>query len=106
MRAQCQDGVTIANGLLYWWPSTCDCNLTLYGITCLGPAGDFRFDQPASDAERLESVGPRAATSRHWPQSDADWPTYRANNSSTATTAAEVPARGAADLADALCHPA
>ena len=41
MRAQCQDGVTIANGLLYWWPSTCDCNLTLYGITCLGPAGDF-----------------------------------------------------------------
>ncbi len=27
MRAQCQDGVTIGNGLLYWWPSTCDCNL-------------------------------------------------------------------------------
>ena len=55
MRAQCQDGVTIANGLLYWWPSTCDCNLTLYGITCLGPAGDFRFDEPANDADRLES---------------------------------------------------
>ncbi len=43
MRPQCHDGVTIANGLLYWWPSVCDCQLTLYGVTCLGPAGDFDF---------------------------------------------------------------
>ncbi len=43
MRPVCQEGVTVANGLLYWWPSVCDCQLTLYGITCLGPAGRFRF---------------------------------------------------------------
>ena len=91
MRAQCQDGVTIANGLLYWWPSTCDCNLTLYGITCLGPAGEFRFDAPATDAERLESSD-RVSDVAPVPQTAADWPTYRADNSSTATTGAEVPA--------------
>ena len=45
MRAQCHDGVTIANGLLYWWPSVCDCQNTLYGLTCLGPAGDFDFSK-------------------------------------------------------------
>ena len=27
MRPECQDGVTIANGLLYWWPMSCDCQL-------------------------------------------------------------------------------
>ncbi len=91
MRAQCQDGVTIANGLLYWWPSTCDCNLTLYGITCLGPAGDYRFDQPATDADRLESTA-ASATVTALTQSDADWPVFRADNSSSGTTAAEVPA--------------
>jgi outer membrane protein assembly factor BamB len=91
MRAQCHDGVTIANGLLYWWPSTCDCNLTLYGMTCLGPAGDYRYDPPATDADRLEAAsgaGDVAAV----PQTAADWPSFRADNSSSGTTAAEVPA--------------
>ncbi len=92
MRAQCHDGVTIANGLLYWWPSTCDCNLTLYGITCLGPAGDFDFTQPAQEEERLvrgAGFGPAAVASP--PASPADWPTFRANNAGTVTTEAVVP---------------
>lgn len=90
MRAQCHDGVTIANGLLYWWPSVCDCNLTLYGITCLCPAGDYAFDRTATDADRLESF---AASIHVAPggQTAADWPTFRADNSSSGTTAAEVP---------------
>ncbi|MFH1881564.1 MAG: hypothetical protein ABIL62_02475 [Planctomycetota bacterium] len=36
MRPPCHDGVTVANGLLYWWPYTCDCQFTLNGLTCLG----------------------------------------------------------------------
>lgn len=64
MRAQCHDGVTIAHGRLYWWPSVCDCNLTLYGITCLGPAGDFAFSQQAIESERLE-VGEGLAGAAH-----------------------------------------
>ncbi|MCZ7636610.1 MAG: PQQ-binding-like beta-propeller repeat protein [Verrucomicrobia bacterium] len=93
MRAQCQDGVTIANGLLYWWPSVCDCNLTLYGITCLGPAGDFDFAQTGSDASRLETAGPDAPPVAELPESPTDWPTFRADNAASATTDAAVPAR-------------
>jgi outer membrane protein assembly factor BamB len=91
MRAQCQDGVTIANGLLYWWPSTCDCNLTLYGITCLGPAGKFDFAQQATDAERLERA---AASDRPVPALDAtpaDWPTFRANSTASVSTESVLP---------------
>jgi outer membrane protein assembly factor BamB len=92
MRAQCHDGVTIANGLLYWWPSTCDCNLTLYGITCLGPAGHHQFAPAATDAERLQSVAGREGAPAALPDSPADWPTFRANNSGSVTTQATVPA--------------
>lgn len=88
MRAQCNDGVTIANGLLYWWPSTCDCNLTLYGITALGPAGDFNFSQQAVESERLESVAePKAELA----PSPADWPVFRANHAATTATTVPVP---------------
>ncbi len=85
MRPNCHDGVTVANGLLYWWPSVCDCNLTLYGITCLGPAGDFDFGQSASEEARLETAadGPSGTG---LPVDAADWPTFRANRSATVTT--------------------
>ncbi|MCX7017161.1 MAG: PQQ-binding-like beta-propeller repeat protein [Candidatus Sumerlaeota bacterium] len=90
MRAQCHDGVTIANGLLYWWPSVCDCNLTLYGITCLAPAGDFDFGQDAVESERLERLVDDEDTVASLPGSEADWPTFRANNSASATTKAAI----------------
>jgi len=89
MRAQCHDGVTIANGLVYWWPSVCDCNLTLYGITCLGPAGDFDFDKGASNSERLEKASDWAKVA-DLPESPADWPTFRGNNTGSVTTEAVV----------------
>ncbi len=91
MRPNCHDGVTIANGLLYWWPSVCDCNLTLYGITCLGPAGNFNFSQEAVEAGRLETFAGGEVASV--PETPADWPAFRANNSCTVTTEATVPAR-------------
>ncbi len=93
MRAQCQDGVTIANGLLYWWPSTCDCNLTLYGITSLGPAGDFDFAQAAKESERLERAAQADAAVADLPVAPTDWPTFRANNTASATTEVAVPGR-------------
>jgi outer membrane protein assembly factor BamB len=88
MRAQCHDGVTIANGLLYWWPSVCDCQLTLYGITCLGPAGDLDFNQRASESERPEKYTGNPRRVAELPQTSADWPTYRADNTGSATTEA------------------
>jgi len=91
MRPPCHDGVTVANGLLYWWPYTCDCQLTLNGLTCLGSAGDFDFTPGTRESERLVTkvdentpVEPRTGT-------PADWPTFRANNQRTATTSARIP---------------
>ena len=94
MRAQCQDGVTIANGLLYWWPSTCDCNLSLYGITALGPAGAFEYAANAVEADRLETSVPPGAAGGPAALAllPADWPTFRANNQCDMTSAATVPA--------------
>jgi outer membrane protein assembly factor BamB len=87
MRPNCHDGVTVANGLLYWWPSVCDCDLTLYGITCLGPAGDFDFEQRATESARLEAAAVGKAEARLTVDA-TDWPTFRANNQGTATATA------------------
>lgn len=92
MRPPCQDGVTVANGLLYWWPSVCDCNLTLYGITSLAPAGDFDYSMKAKQSERLETAAESTKVAL-LDQVQSDWPTFRANNSGTATTDAVVSAK-------------
>lgn len=91
MRPNCHDGVTIANGLLYWWPSVCDCQLTLYGITSLAPAGDFDYAQKASSDERLTVYRPDLEDVEPLQTTDKDWPGFRANVRATATTAAFVP---------------
>jgi len=88
MRAQCHDGVTIANGLLYWWPSVCDCQNTLYGFTCIGPAGEFNFSKPAIESERLEQGDLTTFTGLD--ESQADWPVFRANNHGDITSKAVV----------------
>ena len=91
MRPPCHDGVTIANGLLYWWPSVCDCQLTLYGITSLGPAGNFDFSPHATESQRLEKGTGDVTKVASLPESPADWPTFRADNTGSATTKASVP---------------
>jgi outer membrane protein assembly factor BamB len=93
MRPPCHDGVTVANGLLYWWPYTCDCQLTLNGLTCLGPAGDFNFRPERHRTDRLEEGPGGPAPVKALPASAADWPTFRANNRATATTEAVIPDR-------------
>jgi hypothetical protein len=90
MRPQCHDGVTIANGLLYWWPSVCDCQNTLYGVTCLGPAGDFDFSQEASETERLETGNGDVTEVADFAASPADWLTFRADNQGSATSEVEI----------------
>jgi len=93
MRPPCHDGVTIANGLLYFWPSVCDCQLTLYGITCLGPAGNFNFSPRATEAQRLEKGAGDLRKVAKLHESPADWPTFRADNTGSVTTEAVVPDR-------------
>jgi len=89
MRPNCHDGVTIANGLLYWWPSVCDCQLTLYGVTCLGPAGDFDFTPKATTATRLEK-GDDVGRIVDFSVSSRDWPSFRADSQASATSPVSV----------------
>ncbi|MBN1293915.1 MAG: PQQ-binding-like beta-propeller repeat protein [Candidatus Latescibacteria bacterium] len=91
MRPPCFDGVTIANGYLYWWPSVCDCQLTLYGATCLGPAGDFDFSAETHESERLEKSAGSPLQVANITETNADWPTFRASNTCRATSTAVVP---------------
>lgn len=93
MRPVCQEGVTVTNGLLYWWPSVCDCQLTLYGVTCLGPAGDFDFTPEVTQAGRLERAGDSAADVANLPISPGDWPTFRATNACSAVAPAVIAAK-------------
>jgi len=90
MRPVCQEGVTIANGLLYWWPSVCDCQLTLYGTTCLGPAGGFDFTPEVTQTDRLEKSGDAGTSVADLPTRSGDWPTFRADSACSAATAANV----------------
>ena len=80
MRPACHDGVVIAGGHLYWGPWMCGCNLSLIGIVCLAPAGDFNFSMNAVEAERLERAADDPAKVAGTEQTADDWPTYRKDN--------------------------
>jgi len=54
MRPPCHDGVVISDGMLYWGPWICGCQLSLYGNIALAPAGDFDFRKKADEKERLQ----------------------------------------------------
>ena len=91
MRPPCFDGVTIANGLLYWSAFVCDCQLSLNGMVSVGPAGDFDFKTKETLADRLDRNADLELPLGS-PPSRADWPTFRANNQRTTSTQAAIPA--------------
>lgn len=92
MRPDCHDGVIVGGGLLYWGPWMCDCSLSLVGIICMGPAGDFDFQREAADAERLEAVADVSVPVRPLNVAPGDWPAYRADNVRSGAGATEIPA--------------
>jgi len=87
MRPSCQVGVIPANGHLYWIPWACDCNLQMFGVMGLAPAGGFKFGEPAVEPERLEKLADAAAD---FPVSPSDWLSYRADNRRSARSEASV----------------
>jgi len=91
MRPSCFVGTLAANGHLFWMPSTCDCNLQMFGLICCAPAGDFQFNQAAEQSQRLEAGNAGYKQVAPFRQSANDWPTYRADNARTATTQAALP---------------
>ena len=90
MRPSCHVGVIIAGGQLYWLPWACDCNLQMFGVISLGPAGDFKFNRTAGE-ERLQKAGGATPAPAKFDLTASDWPTYRANNARTAETQGGLP---------------
>ena len=90
IRPACNDGVIAANGMLYIGPWSCDCNLSLIGAMAKCSAGAFKFDHVATEAERLELGTGDLSVIVPLEVTEADWPTYRANNQRTASTAARL----------------
>ena len=95
MRPPCHDGVTIANGLLYWWPYVCDCQLSIYGVTCLGAAGDFEFNTKATEEERLEKGFAYSDKVTSLLETKTDWLSFRKDNQGSVTTNAVISKKGA-----------
>jgi len=90
VRPSCQVGTVVASGHLYWVPWVCDCNLQMFGVLSMGPAGTFKFNQKATDADRLETAA-GAAGPAPLEVAPADWPTYRATAARDAASQAAVP---------------
>lgn len=92
MRPPCQDGVIISDGLLYWGPWMCGCQLSLYGHICLGPAGDFNF-KPEPDGSRLTTVAENPSAVEPFDVRPGDWPTYLGDNARQAASKVALPQR-------------
>jgi outer membrane protein assembly factor BamB len=92
MRPPCQDGVVIANGMLYWGPWMCGCPLSFYGHVGLAPAARFA---PHSTAEqsRLEAGQGDPTAVKPLPVAAGDWPTYGADNQRTCATVTAIPSQ-------------
>jgi outer membrane protein assembly factor BamB len=90
VRPACNDGALPANGLLYLGPWQCDCNLSLIGRVAKCPAGDFKFDITATNADRLDTGDGDVTRIAKFEVTDRDWPTYRADAARSASTTVSV----------------
>ena len=93
IRPPCQDGVIISDGLLYWGPWMCGCQLSLYGHVCLAPAREFNF-RPEVDDSRLQTASAAVASDNAVEVRPGDWPCYRGNNRRTAVAHVAIPRSG------------
>jgi len=92
MRPACQDGVIISDGLLYWGPWMCGCQLSLYGHISLAPAGEFGCSPPGEDA-RLEPGQGDIASVEPFEIKPGDWPSYRGDSRRTSLSKLKIPRR-------------
>ncbi len=92
MRPPCQDGVIISNGLLYWGPWMCGCQLSLYGHISLAPAGDVAAESRPDGTQLTLGTGDLENIAAFEVRSD-DWPTYRGNNNRSGQTQVTIPVK-------------
>lgn len=89
MRPPCQDGVIISNGLLYWGPWMCGCQLSLYGHIALSPAGETL--EKADASTRLELSANSNAKVVQLDIRPGDWPSYRGDNERSQASTVALP---------------
>jgi len=90
MRPPCQDGVVIANGMLYWGPWMCGCPLSLYGHIGLAPAGGLNF-RPGADGSRLEPGEGDPQAVQKLAIEPGDWPSWMGDNQRRCVTPTAMP---------------
>ncbi len=89
MRPPCQDGVMISNGMLYWGPWMCGCQLSLYGHIALTGAGDtLKKADPSTRLELQPKAGAKIAELDARP---GDWPGLRGDNARSQSTRVALP---------------
>ncbi len=91
MRPACHDGVIVSDGLLYWGPWICGCQLSLVGIICATPAADATLQPPVDQPNQLQIFREDVRQVQPFNTALADWPAYQGNNQRTRSTAAIVP---------------
>jgi len=74
MRPPCQDGVIISDGLLFWGPWMCGCQLSLYGHVCLAPD---TADPDRSVGPQFEQLADASYVPTPLDMSPEDWPAYQ-----------------------------
>ena len=83
-------GSFATSGMTIYENKGCCCYGVILGTKAEAPRGSFNSEQPAVESERLEK-GPAYESLTPQVIPDAmDWPTHRANNNRTASTAAKV----------------
>lgn len=92
MRPPCQDGVIISDGLLYWGPWMCGCQLSFYGHVCLAPAGKFNY-RPGLDDSRFVPGAGDVTSAEPFEIKPGDWPSYRGNSRRTSVAAVAIPGK-------------
>lgn len=95
LRPACNDGALPASGMLYIGPWQCDCNLSLIGACAKTSAGEFRFDLPTTESDRLQPGQGDLEELAPLQTSAQDWPTYRADVQRSASTKVRVAGPGA-----------
>lgn len=90
MRPPCQDGVIVSDGLLFWGPWMCGCQLSLYGHVALGPAGGSAAEALAEP--RLRRVNGKPDPIQSFGVQNNDWPAYKRDQLRSSFTQATVPA--------------
>lgn len=91
MRPPCQDGVIISDGLLFWGPWMCGCQLSLYGHVALGPAQPESAASPTPEPQLQRRAG-HSTQVQEFPVEEGDWPAYRHDSARSDFTRTAVPA--------------